>query len=449
LINGQESVTIKKIILSVTGILALFLCSCTITQEESGLIKNKKELDRILDKHITDGSYPFLYAHIENLDGEIIYQHGSVNNDIFPNLKVNKDTWIRIWSMSKIVTISIIMDLVEDKIIGLEDPVSDYIPEFSKLMVATSQTGISLSKYANADFVSSPEFIDNSSPCPIDFIETDSLMKIVHLVNHKAGFYYANTKIPCLDSLSYDADITMARDSENLIKVLSDMPLIHHPGERYHYGLNTTVLGLVAERATGKTMDQLFRERISEPFGIQDFQYKLPDSVKLISPVTGRDGYLRKAGPGELDIMGSNVPQYDYRQPLFLGGEGMLATADGYADYLRILLNNGKLNHHRFLNEKTLKKMFSNVETNDHYGGRTGYGLYITGRFIKKYGKGDSGLLQGGGYEGTSFWIDPKRKFVGILMTQVNQSPDHVGLGSGVYDEFRGALYQRLFNDDK
>ena len=93
--------------------------------------------------------------------------------------------------------------------------------------------------------------------------------------------------------------------------------------------------------------------------------------------------------------------------------------------------------------------MFSNVETKDNYGGSTGFGLYITGRFIKKYGKGDSGLLQGGGYEGTSFWIDPKRKFVGILMTQVNQSPDHVGLGSGVYDEFRGALYQRLFNDDK
>ena len=66
---------------------------------------------------------------------------------------------------------------------------------------------------------------------------------------------------------------------------------------------------------------------------------------------------------------------------------------------------------------------------------------------LKKYGKGDSGLLQGGGYESTSFWIDPKRKFVGLLMTQTNQSPDKAGLGSGVYDKFRGALYRSFFNE--
>ena len=225
------------------------------------------------------------------------------------------------------------------------------------------------------------------------------------------------------------------------------MPLIQHPGERYHYGLNTTVLGLVAERATGKTLGQLVKERITKPCNISDFQYKLPKNKKLISPVTGRDGYLRLANPGELDIMGRNVPKYDPRQPLFLGGEGMLATADSYADFLRLLLNNGKLNHHRFLNKETLEKMFSNIDTKDEHGISTGFGLFITGEILKKYGKGDSGLLQGGGYESTSFWIDPKRKFVGLLMTQANQSPDKEGLGSGVYDKFRGALYRSFFNE--
>ena len=86
--------------------------SCRISPEPDSIIKNKNELDQILDQHITDGSYPFLYAHIESLDGEILYQHSSVNRDLFPELEVNKDTWIRIWSMSKIVTITIIMDLL-------------------------------------------------------------------------------------------------------------------------------------------------------------------------------------------------------------------------------------------------------------------------------------------------------------------------------------------------
>jgi len=427
--------------------MTLVFWSCRTSSEPDNIIKNKNELDQILNQHITDGSYPFLYAHIENIDGDILYQHGTVNKDLFPTLSVNKDTWIRIWSMSKIVTITIIMDLVEENIIQLNDPVLDYIPEFSNLKVAQSSSGVSLSRYTNADFVSNPEMVDKNDACPIILAETDSIMRITHLINHRAGFYYADTRIPCLDSLSYKADIPNSIDSENLIKTLSTMPLIQHPGERYHYGLNTTVLGLVAERATGKTLGQLVKERITKPCNIPDFQYKLPKNKKLISPVTGRDGYLRLANPGELDIMGRNVPKYDPRQPLFLGGEGMLATADSYADFLRLLLNNGKLNHHRFLNKETLEKMFSNIDTKDEHGISTGFGLFITGEILKKYGKGDSGLLQGGGYESTSFWIDPKRKFVGLLMTQANQSPDKAGLGSGVYDKFRGALYRSLFNE--
>ena len=438
---------INRFIILFVGIMTLVYWSCRTSPEPDNIIKNKNELDQILNQHITDGSYPFLYAHIENIDGDILYQHGTVNKDLFPALSVNKDTWIRIWSMSKIVTITIIMDLVEENIIQLNDPVLDYIPEFSNLKVAQSSSGVSLSRYTNADFVSNPEMVDKNDACPIILAETDSIMRITHLINHRAGFYYADTRIPCLDSLSYKADIPNSIDSENLIKTLSTMPLIQHPGERYHYGLNTTVLGLVAERATGKTLGQLVKERITKPCNIPDFQYKLPKNKKLISPVTGRDGYLRLANPGELDIMGRNVPKYDPRQPLFLGGEGMLATADSYADFLRLLLNNGKLNHHRFLNKETLKKMFSNIDTKDEYGISTGFGLFITGEILKKYGKGDSGLLQGGGYESTSFWIDPKRKFVGLLMTQANQSPDKAGLGSGVYDKFRGALYRSFFNE--
>ena len=116
----------------------LVFWSCRTSPESDNIIKNKNELDQILNQHITDGSYPFLYAHIENIDGDILYQHGTVNKDLFPDLSVNKDTWIRIWSMSKIVTITIIMDLVEGNIIQLNDPVTNYIPEFSKLKVAQS-----------------------------------------------------------------------------------------------------------------------------------------------------------------------------------------------------------------------------------------------------------------------------------------------------------------------
>ena len=48
--------------------------------------------------------------------------------------------------------------------------------------------------------------------------------------------------------------------------------------------------------------------------------------------------------------MGTYVPGYGLENELFMGGEGMIGTADGYADFLRMLLNHGELNGHRFLN---------------------------------------------------------------------------------------------------
>ena len=59
--------------------------------------------------------------------------------------------------------------------------------------------------------------------------------------------------------------------------------------------------------------------------------------------------------------------------------------------------------------------------------------------------KGNLRRMKSGGKVGRA--IDPKRKFVGLLMTQANQSPDKAGLGSGVYDKFRGALYRSFFNE--
>ena len=94
-------------------------------------------------------------------------------------------------------------------------------------------------------------------------------------------------------------DITTVPNSDSLIAALARMPLIHHPGERYHYGLNT-IAGLVAERAANRSLEELLKERIAIPCKINQFQYKVSNEVKLIPPVTGRDGYLRRANKGEL-----------------------------------------------------------------------------------------------------------------------------------------------------
>jgi CubicO group peptidase (beta-lactamase class C family) len=94
--------------------------------------------------------------------------------------------------MSKIVTISVALDLVEDGIIKLNDPVTKYIPEFKNLRVAVTEDGRPLSDF---------EWNNANGACPFKLVPMDSVMTVLHLINHQAGFYYAMTSIPCLDSL--------------------------------------------------------------------------------------------------------------------------------------------------------------------------------------------------------------------------------------------------------
>lgn len=416
----------------------LVLFSCKMEAPRAISINNADTLDSILNYYVDKGYYPFLYARLENKAGDLLYEHSAVNKDLMPEMSIDGDNWIRIWSMSKIVTISLALDLVEEGILSLDDPVTQYIPEFENLKVAVTQDGVPLAELHRDS---------TAEACPFRVIPTDSVMTILHLINHQAGFYYATTNISCLDSMLAEKNLPTAKNSQELINSLSEMPLIQHPGTQYFYGTNTTVLGLVAERATGKSLNQLVKERITDPLQIEGLQYNLPEGARLPPRISGRDTVLRRAHPGELDIFGPDVPDYDADHELYLGGEGILATADGYADFLRMLLNGGELNGYRFLDESTVEDIHSpHTLTTDNPNSYNGYNLWVSKDSSLLDGEAGVERWMGGGYEGTNFWIDPQREFVGVMMTQM------YWVQPGGYDkdnDFRKAIYQGLWKKHK
>ena len=109
--------------------------------------------------------------------------------------------------MSKLITITIAMDLVEDGLENaLKDPVSkDYIQEFTDLMVAIVKDGESIASSRSTNF-----------DCPHDIIESDSIMIINHLLNHRAGFYYALTPSKCLNFQIASKKILNSKNGRNL-----------------------------------------------------------------------------------------------------------------------------------------------------------------------------------------------------------------------------------------
>ena len=420
--------TLAAILLSAATVLPL--AACKPGPPASLTIADPAALDRIIDNYVAEGGFPVLYTRLEDKDGRVIYEHGAINEELIPGMTIDGQTWFRVWSMSKIITISVALDLVEEGILDLDDPVTQYIPEFAGLEVAVSPDGADLAIIE-----------DKSTACPLQMVQVAEEMTLLDLINHQAGFYYATTGIPCLDEPLAASNVVKAKNSQEFVDALAGLPLIQQPGSYDFYGTNTTVLGIVAERATGKSLKQLVEERVTGPLQIDDLQYGLPPGVILLPRISGQDGPLREAHPGELDIFGPDVPDYELAHELYLGGEGMLATTDGYADFLRMLLSRGELNGNRFLEESTIEEITSPHTQLDNDYGYNGYNLWVNNGKLADGSQGVGGLWIGGGYEGTHFWIDPEREFVGLIMSQIFWVPES---GWGRDEVIREAIYAQL-----
>ena len=401
--------------------------SC-IEKQTSAIYLNPEPLNEILNRYVEDGIWPFLYSKIvDGKSGDIVYEHLAVNKRLLPNQNIDGSTWMRIWSMSKLVTISLAMDLIEEGLFYLDDPVHKYIPEFSNLMVAVDTNGESISRSRNEDL-----------DCPHDLVNMDSVMTVQHLFNHTAGFYYALTSSKCLNEQIGSNKLLQAESGNQLINLLSNLPLIQHPGETYFYGFNTSVLGFLLERVMGTSLSQIFIDRIGKPAKLNGLAYNKPKGIELLPTFTGRDGNLREIMDGELDIFGGEVPNYSRDSKLFLGGEGMLGTADGYIRFMQLLFFN---KGNTFLKEETIQKMSSkpNVEENN-YGYNTGFGMYLTSQnhaFEKD-------ILRVGGYEKTKCWVDRKNNLIGTLFSQANETQDSDGLSNQMEQDFKKELFSQL-----
>ena len=397
---------------------------------QAGPIGDPAAINVKLDHYVDEGLVPLIYARVEDRDGNVLYEHAAVNRDLLPDAVIDGNTWFRVWSMSKSVTNAIALELVEEGVFSLDDPVIDFIPEFAELEVAIAADGGAL---LEAD--------ERSTACPLQTESLRSEMTLRHLINHKAGFYYNYTGVPCLDAAYIAQNVATAADSDELIARLAELPLIQQPGSAYFYGLNTTVLGLVAERATGRSLNQLVAEHLGDELAIMGMGYDLPADATLLPRFSGADGKLREAHAGELDLFGPDVPDYDPAHPLYFGGEGMLATADGYADFLRTLLNGGVLNGKRLLNEATVAEMVAPHTQLDSAWGYNGYNVWVSNGKLADGSFGQGGLWTVGGYEGTHGWVDLENGIVGVLMTQIGAPVPEAG---DRHDVFREAVYDQL-----
>ena len=363
-------------------------------------------------------------------NGKVVYHEAAGRRDIEKNVPMTTDTLFRIASMSKAVTSVAIMMLVEEGRVHLDDPVSRFIPSFARTtVVVPPPSGTSTTQIATTA---------GTAPAvrPIT---------IRHLLTHTAGVSYGSGN-------AFEAEYRAANvigwyfaDKNEPIATtidrLAKLPMDSQPGDKYVYGFNTDILGVVVEKVSGQTLADFMSARIFTPlkmsstgFYVDPVQADRLATVYSISPAGAAIAKAPEPGTGQGNyVVGPRMS--------FSGGAGLVSTASDYARFLQMLLNGGVLDGARLLSPKTVELMTSNHVGPLYSNGNFGFGLgfEITEHVGRSGRPGSVGEYGWGGAYHTKFWVDPVEKLVVVFMTQLLPSA-----GSDAHVTLRQLIYSSI-----
>lgn len=396
------------------------------TPESAGFSSERlKKIDNSMNEWVAKG-YMNGGAALIIRNGKIAYHKAFGFNDLDTKEPLQKDGIFRIASQTKAITSVAIMILFDEGKLLLTDPVSLYIPSYKNQTVMTSF---------------------NPSDSSYTTVPAKRDITIKDLLTHTSGLGYAQIGSKEANAIYAKHNITagLGVKDRTLLSAMTEMgklPLMHQPGEKFTYGMNTDLLGCLVEVISGMSLDQFFRTRIFEPLGMKDTYFNIPASkanrlVNMYKEVS--EGKLIKASSGMLNsIANTNYPLVPHTY--YSGGAGLSSTLYDYAIFLQMLLNDGVYNGKRILGRNTVRMMVDNqIEGVPYAAGTFGLGFQVVTEKNSGSAPAQIGTFSWGGAYGTSYWVDPKEKMVYLFYRQL-QVRSH----NEVVEKFRALTYQAI-----
>ena len=299
------------------------------------------------------------------------------------------------------------MILYEEGKFLLDDAVSKYIPSFEKATV--------VDKF-------------NEKDTTYTTIPASRAVTIRDLLTHTSGIGYAQIGSKEATAIYAKANITAGLNVlddklGDAMSRLGSLPLMHNPGEKWTYGLNTDLLGRLVEIWSGMSLDEFFRQRIFTKLGMNDTYFNVPaDKATRLVNFFQEDslGHLQKA----VDVLGSSERFMDYplrKKTYFSGGGGLSSTIYDYAVFLQMLLNGGTYNGQQILSRNSVRMMTMNQIGDLSLGDveKFGLGFAIATEKTSANFPAQAGTFRWGGAFSTTYWVDPKEKMVVLLYRQM------------------------------
>jgi methyl acetate hydrolase len=359
-------------------------------------------------------------------DKGVIYEGAIGRRDMDKGPDMTPDTLFWIASMTKAVTGTACMQLVEQGKLKLDDPVGELLPDLAKPQILEG-----------FDTSGQPKLRPATKP-----------ITLRHLMTHTAGFVYSIWSEPMLQYEKVTGSPFVGSCKTASLRA----PLMFEPGERWEYGINTAWLGQVVEAVSGLTLDAYLREHLFTPLGMVDATFS-PSAAQRgrLMDIHDRtpDGGL---APSEIDL--PDAPE------LAFGGEGAFATARDYMRFLRCLLNGGELDGARILQPDSVNLMFT-----DHLGGaalpeimrsaipeltndvpampfRQGWGLGLHLTLEDLPGMRHAGSGDWAGLFNSYYWVDRTSGIAAAIFTQLLPFFDARMVGTLL--EFEQAVYAQV-----
>ena len=373
-------------------------------------------IDSYLSSAVNGTYIPGIVAIVVDKEG-VLYEGAFGYKNVAQGSPMQTDSIFRLASMTKPITSVAVQQLIESGNIGLDDPISNYLPEYRDKQV-----------------------IENYDPNSGEYSTRSASGEITirNLLAHTAGFGY---------TFSSNVLQTITGTSGRLST--TDLPLLHDPGSRWTYGESTSVLGSLVEKVSGVSLDQYFKAQIFTPLEMNDTFFTVP-APKASRVVTRH----RKSG----DTL-NEIPNPEILSAEVLGDGGLFSTGPEYVKFIQMFLNGGIGNNgSRVLSENSIAVMGENhigeikVELQPSAlpavsepfplgaGVDTfGLGFQVTGQHNDS-GKRSPGSLSWAGIHNTEFWIDPEKGIGAVLLLQYIPFYDSVAVELLV--EFERLVYE-------
>jgi methyl acetate hydrolase len=388
-------------------------------------MQSTASIDQVLRAATERGDVPGVVAMVVARDGQIY--EGAFGRRALPDGPfMNADTVFWIASMTKAITSTAAMQLVEQGKLTLDEPIADLLPE-----LATPQV------LEGFDAAGEPRLRSARRPITLRHLLTHTSGFVYDIWNPEMARYMEQNGVPGIISCQNAA---------------SNLPLVFDPGDRWDYGIGIDWVGKAVERASGQSLGDYFAEHLFAPIGMTDSGFKLKPEQR-----TRLVGMHARGEDGALTPIEFEIPQ----EPEFqMGGGGLYGTATDYLAFQRLFLNEGQAGEHQVLKRETVAMMAQNAigdlnvrrlvtampaYSNDaeFFPGmvkKWGLGFMISTEAVP--GGRSAGSLAWAGLGNTYFWIDQTNGIAAVMLTQLIPFADPKAMA--LLGDFETAVYSAL-----